>query len=261
MANKHGDFVWYELMTTDADGAQDFYRAILDWKIANPAQDGFDYREIQAADDGYIGGMLQITPEMHGAQPGWIGYINVDNVDTSIESIKAAGGTLFMPARDLEGVGRFAMMADPQGAAFYVMTSATGDTSNAFSEDKPRPGHCAWNELATSDQAEAMAFYTGQFGWAKDGEMDIGPMGSYDFLRYGKEDGVLLGAMMGKPPHVPVSAWSFYFRVADIDAAVARVSAAGGQVLHGPQEVPGGDFSVNAVDPQGAMFALVGQKA
>ena len=86
--------------------------------------------------------------------------------------------------------------------------------------------------------------------------MDMGPMGSYDFLRYGKEGGVLLGAMMGKPPHVPVSAWSFYFRVPDIDAAVATVTAKGGQILRGPQEIPGGDFTINGIDPQGAHFAM-----
>lgn len=259
MANKHGDFVWYELMTPDADGAQAFYGPLLGWTISNPAHDGFDYREIQMG-DAYIGGILALTPEMAGAHPGWIGYIAVGDVDASVASIEGAGGKLLMPARDLEGVGRFAMVADGQGAPFYVMTSATGDTSKAFSDDMPRPGHCAWNELTTSDQDAAMAFYTAQFGWTKDGEMDMGPMGKYEFLRAGKEGGSVIGAMMTKMPQQPVSAWNYYFRVADIGAAGATVTKQGGKILNGPQEIPGGDFTINAVDPQGATFALVGQK-
>jgi uncharacterized protein len=257
MANVQGDWVWYELMTPDADGAQSFYSKVLDWKIANPAQDGFDYREIQAADDGYIGGILALTPEMQGVHPGWVGYIAVDNVDASVSAIIAAGGREYMPARDMEGVGRFAMVTDPQGAAFYVMTSATGETSHAFASDKPRPGHCAWNELATTDQAAALAFYSGQFGWSKDGEMDMGPMGKYEFLRHGS----VIGALMTKMPQQPVSAWTFYFRVPDIDAALEIVTANGGKILNGPHQVPGGDWTINGMDPQGAAFALVGQKA
>ena len=262
MANKHGDFVWYELMTSDADAATAFYGPLFGWKVSNPGQDGMDYREIQAADGNHIGGMLGLTKDMtdHGAMPGWIGYISVNDVDTSIASIKADGGKLLMPPRDLEGVGRFAMVTDPQGMAFYVMKSATDDTSKAFADDILRPGHCAWNELITSNQVGAMAFYTSQFGWAKDGEMDMGPMGKYEFLRAGKEGGSLIGAMMTKPPEIPVSGWNYYFRVADIDLAVAHVAASGGHVANGPHEVPDGDWTLTGIDPQGAHFALVGQK-
>ena len=119
MANKHGDFIWYELMTTDADAATAFYSAVLGWTITNPANDGMDYREIQAVSE-YIGGMLALTPEMTsgGARPSWIGYIAVNDVDASVASITAAGGRLTMPARELEGVGRFALVADPQGVPF-----------------------------------------------------------------------------------------------------------------------------------------------
>jgi len=196
----------------------------------------------------------------------------VDDVDKTVTSIEHGGGKLLMPAHDMPGIGRFAMVADPQGAPFYVMkpTPPADDpdqASNAFSYDRPREGHCAWNELATSDPAAALHFYGQRFGWVKDGEMDMGPMGKYEFIRHAGHapDGSLmgpgmLGAMMPKPPHVPVSGWNFYFRVRDIDVAVAAVTANGGQVLHGPNEVPGGDWSMNAMDPQGAAFALVGKK-
>jgi hypothetical protein len=68
--------------------------------------------------------------------------------------------------------------------------------------------------------------------------------------------------MMNKPPemaHVPPY-WGIYFLVDDINAAVERVKASGGNILNGPMEVPGGDWVVNAMDPQGAAFSLHARK-
>jgi uncharacterized protein len=258
MTNQHGDFIWYELMTPDAGASTAFYGAILDWTIVNSGQDGFDYREIQAGDGGYIGGIMQLTPEMADAHPGWVGYIAVADVDASVASIEKAGGKLCMPARDLEGVGRFAMVADPQGAMFYVMTSATGETSHAYAEHEPMIGHCGWNELATSDPQAAKAFYGQQFGWAAAGEMDMGEMGAYHFLQ-ASDQRFLIGAAYKKIEADPMSHWLFYFRVANLDAAMGAVKANGGQIYMEPVALPDGpDFSMIAYDPQGAAFGLVG---
>ena len=66
--------------------------------------------------------------------------------------------------------------------------------------------------------------------------------------------------MFNKPPMVPVAFWLYYFNVGDIDAAAERVKAAGGQILEGPIEVPGGRVA-RCTDPQGAMFALTGKRS
>lgn len=257
MANKHGEFIWYELMTPDADGAGAFYGAVLGWTFAPSQQPDMDYRIFSAGDE-QIGGILALTDEMRegGAQPCWLGYIAVDDIAAAMASITAAGGTVHVGPQEVPGAGHFALVSDPQGVMFYIMQDTSGETSNAFAGDAPRVGHAAWNELATTDQAGAMAFYSAQFGWVKDGEMDMGPMGSYEFLRHGS----VIGAMMTKPPEMPVACWSHYFRVADIDAAAAIVTAHGGQILFGPSEVPGGDYIITGLDPQGAAFSLVGQK-
>ena len=258
--NIHGDFIWYELMTTDVAAAASFYSDVVGWQVGDQPE----YREIQTP-HGHVGGILQITEEMTagGARPAWLGYVQVDDVDKAAVSVEHGGGKLLMPPRDLPEAGRFGLVADPQGAAFYVMkprpTAGNPDaTSNAFAYDRPTDGHCAWNELVTSDPAAALHFYGTRFGWVKDGEMDMGPMGTYHFLRHGERG--MTGAVMAKPPHMPTSAWTYYFRVPDIDAAAATIATRGGRVVHGPQEIPGGDFSMNAVDPQGAMFALVGKR-
>jgi hypothetical protein len=258
MSNEHGDFIWYELMTSDADGAQWFYADVVGWGVLDSGNTDMDYRLFDAG-DGRVGGMLQLSEEMraNGARPTWLGYIGVDDVDASVDSIVKVGGSVLMPATDVPNVGRLAMLVDPQGAPFYVMRGTSDETSTAFASDEPRPGHCGWNELATSDPAAAYAFYAEQFGWKKDGEMDLGAMGKYEFLRHGP----LIGAIMPKPAEIPASAWTFYFRVPDIDAAAERVWSAGGRVVQGPHEVPGGDFVLNGVDPQGASFALVGARS
>lgn len=260
MGNKHGDWIWYELMTGDAEAAAAFYGPILGWTVQPPMPGGMDYRAIQAADGDLIGGVMPLTAEMtgNGARPCWLGYIAVDDTDACVAATEKAGGKALMKAFDIPNVGRIAMLADPQGVPFYIMTPATKDgTSRAFSMDMPRPGHCAWNELATTDQKGAHAYYQGQFGWVQDGAMDMGPMGSYDFIRHG----AVLGAIAPKPPQMPVAAWTFYFRVVDITAAAAQVKAGGGTVMLEPMEVPGGDFILQGLDPQGAAFALVGKKA
>jgi len=119
MTNKHGDFIWYELMTTDADAATVFYEKLLPWKIANPGGDGFDYREIKTTEGG-VGGVMALTAEMTGggARPGWAGYVAVDDFDKAVTSVEHGGGKALMPAHDMAGVGRFAMVADPQGVPF-----------------------------------------------------------------------------------------------------------------------------------------------
>ncbi|MEQ1688044.1 MAG: VOC family protein, partial [Sphingopyxis sp.] len=174
----------------------------------------------------------------------------------SVASIVAAGGAVMMPAMDLAGVGRMAMVTDGQGVPFYVMRGSSDETSHAFAATAPKVGHCAWNELSTTDPASAVAFYTAQFGWRQDGEMDMGPMGKYQFLYHGEP---MIGAIMPKMPSMP-AAWTYYFRVADIDGAVAAIKANGGSLLMEPMEIPGGEFALNARDPQGAAFAIMGPR-
>jgi uncharacterized protein len=255
MTNPHGSFIWYELMSPDPRAAEAFYGPLLGWSFSSDDE----YRHIGAS-EGLVGGILPLTPEMTagGSAPAWLGYIQVDDVDATVASATAQGGRLYMPARDMEGVGRFAMVADPQGAPFYAMSPADPqETSNAFAAERPMQGHVAWNELSSTDPAAAWAFYGGQFGWEKEGDMDMGPLGKYEFIRHGSH---MLGAIMPKMPQVPASAWTFYFRVGDIDAAADTIKANGGTLFQEPMEIPGGDYSLNAADPQGAAFGLVGPR-
>jgi len=260
MANPHGSWIWYELMTPDPAASKAFYDAVIGWDIeAQPSAPGdIEYRMI-AAHDGFVGGVLTLTPAMlaQGAKAGWLGYVGVDNVDATVAQLETSGGTVHLPPHDLEGVGRIVMVSDPQGGHFYVMRGASDEDSHAFG--RMNIGHVSWNEMQTGeDAAAAFAFYNGLFGWEKAGGMPM-PWGEYAFLR-GRGEEEVWGAMMPREkPDQPVG-WTYYFRVSDIEAAFERVKAAGGRPLHNPMEVPGGERVFAAVDPQGASFGLVAPK-
>ena len=261
MSNPTGDFIWYELMTPDPDGATAFYGPVVGWTIggADPTAGDLDYRMITRSAGGPAGGVLGLTDAMceGGAHPCWLGYIHVADVDAAASAITAKGGKVLMPATDI-AVGRIAMVADPQGAPFYLMTpipppGMEDARSDVFSMDQPQ--HIRWNELSTTDPEAAITFYTSQFGWAQEGQMDIGDMGAYRFIQH---HGVGLGAVMPKMPEMPTSLWSYYIGVDDINRAAETVAELGGRVLFGPMEIPGGEFALNGIDPQGAAFGLVG---
>jgi hypothetical protein len=253
--NLQGSFIWYELLTPDPDAAAAFYGDVIGWSAANAEQPGVDYRFF-STEDGPVAGHMKIPDgaEATGMRPGWLGYIAVADVDSAVAGIEAEGGKVHMPAMDMEGVGRMALVADPQGVPFYVMRGAGEGASASF--DPKKVGHCHWNELSTTDQDAALAFYTGRFGWERGEVMPMGEMGGYQFIDHG--DG-MIGAIMTSPPGRPAG-WNFAFGVPSIDEAADRIPAAGGTVHHGPIEVPGGDWVVMASDPQGAAFMAVGPR-
>lgn len=257
MANRHGTPIWYELMAKDPLAARRFYGEVVGWQIDEqpPTGSAMDYRMIHAG-DGMIGGVFKLTDEMcqNGAAPCWMVYIGVDDVDSCVASIVASGGTVALPAFDIPNVGRIAMVSDPQGAAFYVMRGASNENSTAC--DPERAGHGAWHELHAADGAKATEFYLAKFGWDKSRGVDMGPMGLYQLFSVAGRD---LGGIM-TDANFPRPAWLVYFRVDGIEQAAVRIVKAGGQVIHGPMEVPGGGWIVNGLDPEGAMFALTGTR-
>lgn len=252
------DFIWYELMTSDPDAAGRFYGDVVGWTIG-PRPDGeMDYRMIQRSDGGSAGGVLALTAEMQagGAGPTWLPYLFAADTDAKVAQIEADGGAVQMPAMTLP-VGRIAMVKDPQGVPIYVMTPVPppgmeGMESDVFSVDKPQ--HARWNELASPDLAASKEFYSRHFGFEFNNSMPMGEMGDYCFIDH---EGRTLGAMMQAQPGQP-QVWLTYFGVPSIAEAKRRVEAGGGSVLMGPHEVPGGEWIIVALDPQGAGFGLVG---
>lgn len=257
MGNRHGEFVWYELMTRDPDAAKAFYSDVLGWTIGDQTPGKMDYRMIAAGDD-FVGGVFRLTDDMYeqGARPIWLGYVGVDHVDATLTKLEKLGGSVLMPATDIPDVGRIAMVADPQGVPFYIMRGAVeGGASTAF---KPSTaGHCSWNELTTTDKPGALSFYGQLFGWTSTEAMPMGEAGEYKFLDH---HGTTIGAVSPLMNKGESPIWTYYFYVSDIDVARAKAEGRGGKILHGPHKVPGGDYIIIGTDPEEVLFALVGPK-
>ena len=257
----HGRPCWYELGTGDLDAAGAFYGRILGWQVSDSGMEGFDYRLAQSDGD-MVAGMMSNAGQQGNPPPNWVIYFAVDDCDRTAAEVAAKGGKVYKQPEDIPGTGRYAVVADPQGAVFGLLQPdmsgmseaeiAKADEGGAFNQNKA--GHGNWNELMTSDPEAGFAFYCGLFGWTKGEAMDMGEMGTYQLVR---RNGVDIGAVMGLG-NSPVPAWLPYFGAPDTaTATVEAIKAAGGTVHHGPAEVPGPAYIAVAQDPQGAWFAVV----
>ena len=113
--------VWNELMTPDMDKAGAFYSELFGWTM-EPFEGGTGPYQVfhNVEGDNGVGGMMPLP--MEGAPPVWAIYVATPDVDGVVDKIKGAGGQTFMGPENIPGVGRLAMVADPQNVAFGVMT-------------------------------------------------------------------------------------------------------------------------------------------
>jgi predicted enzyme related to lactoylglutathione lyase len=239
-----GRFVWHELMTPDTSGAHAFYAKVVGWKT-QPWEHDPSYQMFAAA-GGPLGGSVQDS----GA-PHWLHYVGTPDIDATVAAVKNRGGSVKKEITSMPSGGKYAVLADPQGADFGVYYHPM----DVGKESAPKRGEFSWHELATSDWNAAIGFYSAVFGWEKMAEHDMGPdMGKY--VLFGS-NGVQRGGMFNKPASMPGGpGWLGYVRVKDVNDAVKKAKGARGTLVNGPMEVPGGDWIAQFVDPYGAMFAV-----
>jgi predicted enzyme related to lactoylglutathione lyase len=250
-ASSRGRFVWHDLMTTDPEAAKAFYTTVTGW--GTQVWDGPMPYTMWTANEVPMGGIMQLPPEATagGAPPHWLAYVSVPDVDATLARAQELGGKTLVPAQDIPTVGRFAVIADPQGAVLALFKS---EKEAPEPEGRPVVGDFSWHELITTDHKAAFDFYSDLFGWEKTAAHDMGPMGIYQL--YGR-NGQDLGGMFDKTADMPQPpSWNHYIRVEDVDAAAGKITENGGKVIIGPMDVPGGDRIVMGMDPQGGMFAL-----
>ena len=111
--------------------------------------------QILSAGDYGVAGMMTIPAEAKamGAPPCWTGYVWVEDVDAAAAKLTAAGGSVKRPPSDIPGVGRFAVVTDPQGAYFMLFRDAGGNPPPPPAPDTP--GLVGWRELHAGDGADA----------------------------------------------------------------------------------------------------------
>lgn len=245
----HGQFVWYELTTPDAEASKKFYPRFTGWGT-QPFDN--DY-EMWTTGGVPFAGIFRLTDQLRqqGVPPNWMAYVEADDVDATVNKAKSLGATVMAGPGDIPDVGRYAVLTDPQGAAFGVYKSVR--QSGAW-DGTPVIGRMSWHELMAKDHEAAFNFYSALFGWEKSGEMDMGDGQMY--LLFGKGDKMYggmftqFGDMAGMRPF-----WLMYINVKDVATAVDVATKAGARVHRPQMDIPGGSIAILG-DPQGAGFAV-----
>lgn len=122
-SSEQGAPSWFETLTTDSRRAARFYSGLFGWTPETMPMPDLDYTTFKHGTD-YVAGMLQITPEMGKMRPQWATYFTVKNADQAMSAATALGGKIFMPLKEVPGVGRFCGIMSPQGVMFYVIQYA-----------------------------------------------------------------------------------------------------------------------------------------
>jgi uncharacterized protein len=251
----NGRFIWYELLTTDVRAAGAFYAKVMGWGAWDMSVPGHDHLMFSAG-PAAVASLMSLTEDARalGVKPHWIGYVGVDDVDATAARIERLGGTVLIPPTEVAATSRFAVAADPQAARFALFKWLK--PSQAPHAERSAQGRVGWSELLALDWAQAFAFYGELFGWQK-ADVDVGETGTYQLFAVGGE---AIGGMLTKPTFAPEPFWLHYFNIGDLDATTRRVTAGGGQILHGPVETSDGRWVIQCIDPQGAFFALQGKR-
>jgi predicted enzyme related to lactoylglutathione lyase len=236
-----GTFVWHENKSNDVEKAKDFYTQLLGWELEVWKPGEVDYPMIKVGDQMHGG----FSTAQGDAPSHWLGHVLVTDVDETARRAEAAGGRILFGPEDMPEIGRFALIADPQGATISLH-SPEGDAPIAV-------GTFVWDELVTSDVDGARSFYTEVIGWTTR-EMDMGPEGTYTIFQRGETD--VAGCMaqpegMQSPPQ-----WLPYIATDDVDATVGKATDLGATAFMEATDIPNVGRIAVLQDPVGAVFGL-----
>ena len=123
---QHGAFSWFELMTSDVDGAKKFYANLFGWATEAMPMGDMNYTIVKVGEEG-LGGIMATPPQAAGSPPNWGVYVTVNDVDATARKAEELGGKILVPPTDIPNVGRFCVLQDPQGATISAITYTMND--------------------------------------------------------------------------------------------------------------------------------------
>ena len=239
-----GQFVWHELVTPDVEAEKAFYAELFGWEFEIYKPGEMDYAMISA--NGQTHGGVMAPDPSKGIPSHWYGHVLVDDADAALARAEKLGGKAAFGPFDIPEIGRFAILADPQGGVVSAYRAAgEGGPTGA--------GTFLWDEYVAADVEAAKAYYTEVFGWTTEA-MDMAGGGTYTLF---KCDGKSVAGVMGRPAeHVPPH-WLTYIATPDADATIEAARGLGATVYAPAMDIEGvGRFAVLG-DPSGAVFGIL----
>jgi predicted enzyme related to lactoylglutathione lyase len=239
---------WIDLTSSDVDRAQDFYGKIFGWTFesAGPEYGGY----ILAAKDGHeIAGLMANRPEM-GIPDNWGTFFHTADIEASVSSVTAAGGSCFMGPMEVPAKGHMCLATDPSGAVFGLWQPLGHRGFEVIGE----AGAPVWHQLTTRNYPAAVDFYRDVLGWQTEQVSDTDEF-RYTTAWFGDQQ--LLGVMDGAsilPEGVP-SNWTTFFGAEDVDKTLQLITDNGGAVVQPAEDTPYGRLAA-ATDPTGTAFNL-----
>jgi predicted enzyme related to lactoylglutathione lyase len=249
--HRHGKFVWIDLVTADVAGARRFYGGLFRWAFAELG-DGQRRYTLAYNAGAPVAGIAQREPAPGQArQSRWIAFMSVGDVADRAAQVTAKGGTVLIAPRAVAGRGEMAVLADPDGAPFGLIDSASGDPEDFRAE----PGEWIWALYQSPDATSAAAFYQDVGGYDVVPDERFRDTPHFFLVADGYARASLAeipAARSGMRPD-----WLYFLRVRDLGATLAQVGALGGKVLVPPSPaVFAGRIAVIA-DPGGAPLGLM----
>lgn len=239
--HSHGAPCWVDTWQPDPAAAEQFYARLFGWQVDTVAGgNGSAYRNAS------LGGRLVagIGQAPAGTPAVWALNVRVEEIESAIRDVAAAGGRQLVGALQVGEQGRIAVMADATGVPFAIWEP--GLRSGA--ELAGVASTWAMSALHTTDLDEAERFYRAAFGWELIRAPDSGPC---EWRLAGE---LIAVATLSDGRSVPAH-WAVSFAVSDVDAFVQRALSLGATVLIAPMDTPGFRSAVIA-DPQGGVFAI-----
>ncbi|MEU9074153.1 VOC family protein [Kitasatospora sp. NPDC004745] len=242
---------WIDLGSPDVAATAEFYGKVFGWTFesAGPETGGYGFLQLNGRTVAAVGPLQD-----QGARSAWTTYFHTSDADATVKAVEQAGGTVRVPAMDVMTAGRMAQLTDPQGAEFAVWQPGDVRGLDVVSEDAT----LVWSELHSADPEAGFGFYRALFGWRVE-NFEPSPGMNYRVLSTADGDqqatsfGGIAPVMSAEQP----SAWTPYFAADDVDAVIARATAAGGSVMMPAEDVPNVGRLAWLADPNGAPFALI----
>lgn len=237
MSEAAGRFVYWELRTSDPEGAAAFYHGLFGWEWTD-GRGHLDERPI-----------LDVVSR----EPArWVCHAAVGDLDMACELVVDHDGRLDTEPHDVPGVGRAAVLVDRWGATFGLV-----ELDEDLGDADPIVGAIGaqeWTVLVTPEVDDALVFYLPILGWTAE-QLDGGELGPYLLCHRAGDEA---GGVIGTPPEaLDPSFWLTCVRVPSVDEVTARAIELGAEVRRQPVTIADiGRFSVLA-DPQGARFAVL----